>query len=270
MFEMADDEESVEKALMTLSWVAITSQDSVNRNLVPIMVDRRASGHYSNDVIIRDLNYRLQDYVHLAMPRKVLTAGGALLDVTVEDELQGLVTHDYGNQILIRVDGVVIPSIERSLFSATTTTKKSIGAILDSESPSLEGISVIVLLRSESSDLYLFVLDLSADGYGPKELAMIAVTNNSHVRHRRLGHLHEPPPGATSPTEPLPGAAGGASSGGTSPSNGREASPGTGGLLQAPVPATARRGTAMRKQDSFTQRCHVACCRGADGRVYPL
>ena len=58
---MADDEESVEAALMALSSAAITSQDSVNSNLVIIMVDSGASGHYFDDVIFRDLKHRLQD-----------------------------------------------------------------------------------------------------------------------------------------------------------------------------------------------------------------
>ena len=60
---------------------------------------------------------------------------------------------------------------------------------IDNENPRLEGFNVSVPLRSESGDLYSFVLDLSADRYGAKELAMNAVTN-AQVWHRRLGHLH--------------------------------------------------------------------------------
>ena len=52
---MANDEEPVEKALMTSSSVAIISEDSVNSNLVILMVDSGASGHYFDDAIIRDL-----------------------------------------------------------------------------------------------------------------------------------------------------------------------------------------------------------------------
>ena len=48
----------------------------------------------------------------------------------------------------------------------------------------------------------------------------------------------------------------------------RGASPETEGLPPAPVPATARRGTAL--QDSLAQRRHATCCRGTDGRGYPL
>ena len=60
---------------------------------------------------------------------------------------------------------------------------------IDNENPRLEGFNVSVPLRSESGDLYSFVLDLSADRYGAKELAMNAVTN-AQVWHRRLGYLH--------------------------------------------------------------------------------
>ena len=55
------------------------------------------SSHHFDDVIIRDPKHRLQDYVHLATPRKILTARGALLDGTVEGVLQGLVSDDYDN-----------------------------------------------------------------------------------------------------------------------------------------------------------------------------
>ena len=44
-------------------------------------------------------------------------------------------------------------------------------------------------LRSESDDFYSFVLDMSADRHGTKELTMNAATN-AQVWHRRLSHLH--------------------------------------------------------------------------------
>ena len=70
-----------------------------------------------------------------------------------------------------------------------TEAKKGIVAIFGNENSRLEEVNVTVPLRSESGDLYLFVLDLSADGYSAKELATNAVAN-AQVRHRRLGHPH--------------------------------------------------------------------------------
>ena len=58
-----------------------------------------------------------------------------------------------------------------------TAAKKGIAAIFDYENPRLEGFNVTVSLRSESGNLHWFVLDLSADRYGDKELAMNAVAN---------------------------------------------------------------------------------------------
>ena len=55
------------------------------------------------------------------------------------------------------------------------TAKTYIVAIFDYENHRLEGFNVPVPLRSKSGDLYSFVLDLSADGYGAKELVMNAV-----------------------------------------------------------------------------------------------
>ena len=186
---MTNDEEPVEKALGVSPSVAVTSEDSVNYNLAPLMVDSRASGHYFDDAIIRDLKHRLQDYVHLTTPRKILTAGGAMLDGTPEGVLQGLATNGNGNQIFVRVDIVVVPGIGRNLFSVMTAPKKGIATIFDYENPKLERFNVTVPLQSESGDLYSFVLNLSADRHGAKELAMNAVAN-AHVWHRRLGHLY--------------------------------------------------------------------------------
>ena len=153
------------------------------------MVDSRASDHFFDDAIIRDLMLCLQGYAHLATPRIILTARGALLDVTAEGVLQGLIADNYGNQILVRVDTMAVPEMGHNLFSVITAPKKGIVAIFGHENSRLEEVNVTVSLRSESGDLSLFVLDLSADGYSVEELATNAVAN-AQVRHRRLGHPH--------------------------------------------------------------------------------
>ena len=95
----------------------VTSEDSVNNPLATLMVDSGASGHYFDDIIIHSLKRRLQNYVHLPTLQTILTAGGALLNGTAACLLQGLVTYDYGNQILVRVDIMVVPGIGCNLFS---------------------------------------------------------------------------------------------------------------------------------------------------------
>ena len=191
-FGMANDEEPVEKALMASSLAAITSEDSVHRNLVTLMVDSGASVHNFDDAIVRDLKQRLQDYVHLTTPRKIFVSKVAILDGTVEGMLQSLVTDDNGNQILVRVNIVEVPEIGYNLFSVMTAAKKGIVNIFNDENPMLKRIDIAVPLQSQSGDLYSFVLDLSADRYRAKELAMNAVTN-AQVKHRRLDHLYAQP-----------------------------------------------------------------------------
>ena len=100
--------------------------------------------------------------------------------------LQGLVTDDYESSF---GQYRVVPGIRRNVFSDMTAAKKGLPTIFDYENPSLEGFNVTVPLRSASGDLYSFVLDLSADRYGTKELAMNAVAN-ARMWHRRLGYLH--------------------------------------------------------------------------------
>ena len=121
------------------------------------------------------------------------TAGGALLNGTAEGMLQVLVTDDDGNEILVRFDIVVVPAIGRNLFSVIIAAKTGTATIFDYENPRLEGFNVTVPLRSESGDHYSFMLDLSADRYGAKEL-MMNVVANTQVWHRWLGHLHAQSP----------------------------------------------------------------------------
>ena len=176
-FKMVNGEEPVEKVLMASSSVAVKSEDSVNSNLATLMVDSGASGHYFDDAIIRGLKHRLQDYAHLTTPSKIITIGGALLNDIAEGVLQGLVTDDNSNQILVRVDIVVVPGIGRNLFSVMTSAKTGITTIFDYENPRLAGLDVTMPLRSESGDLSSFVLDLSVDRHSVKEIAMNAVAN---------------------------------------------------------------------------------------------
>ena len=98
---MVNDEKSVEKTLMASSSVAVKPKDSVNSNLVTLLVDSGASGYYFDYAVIHDIKHRLQDYVHLYTPRKVLTAGGAMLKGATGGELQDLVTDENGNQNLV-------------------------------------------------------------------------------------------------------------------------------------------------------------------------
>ena len=112
-----------------------------------------------------------------------------MLDGTVEGVLQSLIPNNNGNQILVWVDIMVVPGIRRNPFSVMAAVKKDTVTIIDYETPRLEGFNVPIALWNESGDLYSFVLDLIANRYGAKELAMNAVPNEQ-VWHRRLGHLH--------------------------------------------------------------------------------
>ena len=158
-------------------------------NLVHVLVDSEASGHYFNDFLMPEFNRRLLDYTCLTTPRKILTAGGALPDVTGERILQGVITDNCGNGHLVRIQILVVPTIGCNLFSAKTATRNDTVSIFDRENLRLEAFGVTLPLRGEQDDLYLFVLDLSADAYGDTELAINAVFN-AQLWHRRLGHLN--------------------------------------------------------------------------------
>ena len=103
---------------------------SNNCNLVQVLVAGGALGHSIDDFLIPELNYRLQDYTCLATPRKILAAGGALLDGTGEGILQVVITDNYGNDHIVRIQILAEPTVGRNLVSAKTATRKSIVSIL--------------------------------------------------------------------------------------------------------------------------------------------
>ena len=83
-------------ALMASGPAAFKHKPSAGDDSVTVLVDSEVSGHYFDDLIIPSLKHRLLNYVLLTTPREILTAGGALLDGTVEGILQSLVTDSHG------------------------------------------------------------------------------------------------------------------------------------------------------------------------------
>ena len=113
-----------------------------------------------------------------------------MLDGTAEGVLQGLITDDCGEQHLARIAILMVPGIGRNLFPVKTAARKGIVSIFDVNKPRLEAGDITVPLRGENDELDSFKLDLSADGYAGKELAMNVMTN-AQGWHRRLGHLNK-------------------------------------------------------------------------------
>ena len=176
-------------ALMSSPAPIAYNNASDNSNFVHVLVDSGASDHYFDDFLTPKLNRRLLDYTCLTTPRKILTAGGALLDGTGEGILQGIIIDNYGNGHLVRIQILVVPTIGRNLFSVKAATRNGIVSIFDRGNPRLEAFGVTLPLLGEQDNLYSFVLDLSAEASGTTELAMNAVSN-AQLWHRRLGHFN--------------------------------------------------------------------------------
>ena len=158
-------------------------------NPVHVLVDSGATDPYFDDFLIPELDRRLVDSTCLTTPRKILTAGGTLLDGTGEGIFKGVITDNYGNGHLVRIQMSVVPTNGRKLFSVKTVTRNGIVSVFDLENSRLAAFSATFPLREEQDDLYSFVLDLSVDAYGATELAKNAVSN-AQLWHRRLGHLN--------------------------------------------------------------------------------
>ena len=82
-------------ALMASGPAAFKHKPSAGYDSVTVLVDSGASGHYFDDLIIPSLKHRLLNYVLLTTPRKILTAGGALLDGAAEGVLQSIVIDNH-------------------------------------------------------------------------------------------------------------------------------------------------------------------------------
>ena len=172
-------------ALMASGPAAFKHKLSAGDDRVTVLVDSGASGHYFDDIIIPSLKYPLLNYVLFTTPRKILTAGGALLDGTAEGIIQGLVTDNHGEQHLARIPIL----IECNLFSVKSAMKKGAVSIFDFGNPRLVLSGITVPLRPEDDDLYSLVFDLSAGSHGGKKLVMNAMAK-AQLWHRRLGHLN--------------------------------------------------------------------------------
>ena len=164
-------------ALMASGPAAFEHKSCADDDSVTVLVDSGLSGHYFNDFIIASLKHRLLNYILLTTPRKILTAGGALLNGTAEGILQGLVADNHGEQHLARIAILVMSGIGCNPFSVKSATKKGLVSMFDFDNPRLELSDITFPLRSEDDDPYSFVFDLSANSHGGKELAMNTMTN---------------------------------------------------------------------------------------------
>ena len=177
-------------ALMAPGPAAFKHKPSTGDHSITVLVDSVVSDHYFDDLIILSLKNRLLNYVLLTTPRRILPAGGALLNGTAEEILEGLVTDNHGQQHLARIAILIVPGIGCNLFSVESATKKGVVSIFDFDDPRLELSGITVLLRAEGDSLYSLVFDLNTESHGSKKLAMNAMTN-VQLWHRRLGHLNK-------------------------------------------------------------------------------
>ena len=136
-------------ALIASGPAAFKHKPSAGNDSVTILVDSGASGHYFDDLIIPSLKHRLLTYFLLTIPRKILTAGGALLEGTAEGILKGLVTDNHREQHLARIAFLIVSGIGCNLFYVKMATKKSVVSIFDFYNPRLELSDITVPLHAE-------------------------------------------------------------------------------------------------------------------------
>ena len=95
-------------------------------NQVTALVDKGASSNYFDDQLILQLKqqHHLLDRVILTVPRKILTAGGSLLNGTAEGLLQDVVADEHGNPHLVRVGIMNVSEIGSTICSVKAAVRK--------------------------------------------------------------------------------------------------------------------------------------------------
>ena len=214
---MANDKDPVDKTLMASSSDANPSEYSVDSNLITLMVDSGASDHYFDDATIRDLTHRVVESKNITF---IETLPHMFPLVSKLSPLQDL----------------ALPSWDLDDVHSGQRTYLSYGDLLWN----IRNYTGVLDFTAKISADHENVSSVSADPQVPQ-----LVDEIRDLTWRDLLAPAAPFPGVASPAEPLSGAVRELLSGGAPPRKGGGASPGTGGLLPAPVSATARRGTVM-------------------------
>lgn len=119
-------------------------------------------------------NLLIQDYTSLSTSRVIPLAGGTLLDGPAEGVLRVLITNHYGKQHLAWIASSSVPGIGRKIVSEKSVARKGIVSIFwMSQHTAWNRAALPSHLSGENDNLNSCRLDLSADGYAGKELALI-------------------------------------------------------------------------------------------------
>ena len=135
------------------------------------MVDSGASGHYLNDVIIPELRDKLDSYQVLDEPRKIITAGGGQLEGIAQGLLSDIVVDDKRVRCSLQLSRLIVPGLDRSLFSVMQAARNGVVFIFDMEKPMLEANNFTLPLQELGCDIYSFSLHF-IDKSGAPELTM--------------------------------------------------------------------------------------------------
>ena len=93
-----------------------------------------------------------------------------------------------GVQRLIQISVLIVPGLERNLFSVKQASYNGVVSIFDKHNSRLEANNFTLPLQELKNDLYFFSLD-RVNGSSAPELAMQAVATAT-LWHRRMGHLN--------------------------------------------------------------------------------
>ena len=180
------------------------------------LIDSGASETMFDDRLISRRHFR--DYKERSMPKIIEVAGQGQLKGTATGILHCTIKDDNGNQLSVRIQGLIVPGLGRNIFSPTSLLKKGLRFVVEEDTPHLTMHGTVVPLTQDPRDQGMCTLDVDFEenitpmtsvsksprkeagpsAFGrpettalvnkPSAVCFLAVS--ADIWHRRLGHLN--------------------------------------------------------------------------------
>ncbi|CAB1109266.1 unnamed protein product [Ectocarpus sp. CCAP 1310/34] len=149
----------------------------------------------------------LHDYTQRNSLKIVDVAGGSQLKGTATGILHCTVKDNRGQQLRVRIQGLIVPGLGRNIFSPTSLLKKGLRCVVEESTPHLPIQGKVIPLTQDPRDQGMCTLDITFEQNvqpsGTKSLVPHQKQSQTHTAnavcftlvsadtwHRRLGHLN--------------------------------------------------------------------------------
>ncbi|CAB1103791.1 unnamed protein product [Ectocarpus sp. CCAP 1310/34] len=126
---------------------------------VGLLVDTGASETMFDNRLIPDGN--LHDYTQRNCPKIVDVAGESQLTGTATGILHCTIKDNRGQQLRVRIQGLIVPGLVRNIFSPTSLLKKGLRCVVEESTPHLTIQDKVIPLTQDPRDQGMCTLDIT-------------------------------------------------------------------------------------------------------------